>query len=59
MVKKSFTTRLDEQVMALAQQIAAADRRSVTAVIELAVIEYGMARGFSVSAPIEEAAGET
>lgn len=47
MAKKSFTTRLDEEVLALAQRLAEQDRRSVTAVIELAVLEYAQHRGIS------------
>ena len=44
MAKKSFTTRLDEDVLALAQRLAEEERRSVTAILELAVIEYGAKR---------------
>jgi hypothetical protein len=35
-----FTTRLDEQVLALAERLALAEQRSVTSVIEIAVPEY-------------------
>ncbi|WP_408903841.1 ribbon-helix-helix protein, CopG family [Rhodopila sp.] len=40
MVKKPFTTRIDEDVLLLAQKLAAAERRSVTALIEIAILEY-------------------
>jgi hypothetical protein len=40
MAKKPFTTRLDEHVLALAQRIAEAERRSVTSVIEVALLDY-------------------
>lgn len=40
MTKKPFTTRLDPQVLELAQRLAKAERRSITAIIELALIEY-------------------
>ncbi|MER8512945.1 hypothetical protein NKH47_08325 [Mesorhizobium sp. M1060] len=45
MTKKPFTTRLDPSVLALAEQLAVTERRSVTAVIELALIEYAERRG--------------
>lgn len=45
MVKKPFTTRIDEQVFALAQKLADADRRSVTSLIEMAILEYAERRG--------------
>lgn len=45
MPKKPFTTRLDEDVIAIAQQLAERDRRSVTSIIELAVLEYAERRG--------------
>ncbi len=48
MVKKPFTTRLDEHVMELAQRAAEAERRSVTSLIELAVIEYAQRRGLTL-----------
>lgn len=44
MTKKPFTTRLDRAVLALAQQLAKSERRSVTAIIELALIEYAERR---------------
>jgi hypothetical protein len=40
MAKKPFTTRLDEAALALAQRLAAAERRSVTSIIELAILQY-------------------
>jgi hypothetical protein len=40
MVKKPFTTRLDEEVLEAAQAIAEIERRSVTSVIEVAVMDY-------------------
>lgn len=40
MSKKPFTTRLDPELLELAKKIAKAERRSVTAIIELAIIEY-------------------
>ena len=43
--KKPFTTRLDPSVLAMAEQLAAVERRSVTSVIELALIEYAERRG--------------
>lgn len=53
MAKKPFTTRLDEEVIAVAQQIAEAERRSVTSVLELAVLEYARNRGIEPSAAKE------
>ncbi len=50
MAKKAFTTRLDEDVLALAQRLAEAERRSVTSVIEIAVIEYARTKGLTPSA---------
>jgi hypothetical protein len=38
--KKQFTTRIDEGVLAVAQRLADAERRSVTSMIEVAVLEY-------------------
>jgi len=49
MGKKPFTTRMDEEVLALAQRIAADERRSVTSLIEIAVLEYSARRGVSHS----------
>lgn len=40
MAKKPFTTRMDEEVLAVAQRLAVTERRSVTALIEVAVLEY-------------------
>jgi hypothetical protein len=45
MTKKPFTTRLDPAILALAQKLAEKDRRSITAVIEIALIEYAERRG--------------
>jgi predicted transcriptional regulator len=45
MPKKPFTTRIDEEILGLAQRLAEADRRSVTTVIELAILEYAERRG--------------
>ena len=45
MAKKAFTTRVDEEVLLLAQRIAEAERRSVTSVIEVAVLAYARSRG--------------
>jgi hypothetical protein len=47
MAKRPFTTRIDPEVLALAQRIAAAERRSITAVIEMAVLEYARKRGLT------------
>jgi hypothetical protein len=47
MVKKPFTTRLDEDVLALAQRIAEAERRSITSAIEVALIEHAAKIGIS------------
>ncbi|MGK9086642.1 ribbon-helix-helix protein, CopG family [Brucella intermedia] len=49
MIKKPFTTRLDIEVLALAQQLADAERRSVTAIIEVALIEYAERRGLKLA----------
>ncbi|WP_159013569.1 hypothetical protein [Acidisoma sp. S159] len=45
MVKKPFTTRIDEEVLALAQRIADVERRSVTSLIEVAILDYGAKQG--------------
>ena len=45
MGKKPFTTRMDEQVMVLAQRLAVLERRSVTSLIEISVLEYAARRG--------------
>ena len=49
MAKRAFTTRLDENVLEVAQLLAAMERRSVTSVMELAVLEYGRSRGVKPS----------
>lgn len=46
--KKPFTTRLDPDVLALAQKLADMDRRSVTAIIEMALLEYAEHRGLKL-----------
>lgn len=48
MTKKPFTTRLDPAILELAQKLAEVDRRSITAVIEVALIEYAGRRGIRV-----------
>lgn len=53
MAKRPFTTRIDEQVLALAQRIAEQDRRSVTAVIEIAVLEMAKRRGLEPAKPAD------
>lgn len=50
MTKKPFTTRLDPAVLELAQQLAVAERRSITAILEVALIEYAERRGIKWSA---------
>lgn len=45
MGKKPFTTRIDEEVLALAQRLADTERRSVTSLIEVAVLDYAARRG--------------
>ena len=45
MGKKPFTTRIDEEVLAVAQRLAVTERRSVTSLIEVAVLEYGARHG--------------
>lgn len=45
MGKKPFTTRMDEEVMMLAQRLAIRERRSVTSLIEISVLEYAARRG--------------
>jgi predicted transcriptional regulator len=54
MTKKPFTTRLDEQVLELAHRLAKADRRSVTTIIELAVLEYADRRGVKPASVAED-----
>lgn len=53
MGKKPFTTRLDEDVLELAQRLAEAERRSVTSLIEVAIIEYAARRGAAGSVQSE------
>jgi hypothetical protein len=45
MSKKPFTTRIDEAVLALAHRLANAERRSITSLIEVAILEYGERHG--------------
>ena len=40
MGKRPFTTRIDEEVLAVAQRLADIERRSVTSLIEVAVLAY-------------------
>jgi hypothetical protein len=49
MPKKAFTTRIDGDVLALAQQLAEIERRSVTSILEVAVIDYGRSKGLRPS----------
>nr|WP_222529334.1 hypothetical protein [Azospirillum sp. 412522] len=49
MAKKPFTTRIDEDVLVLAHRVAEAERRSVTAVIELALLEYAEKKGIKAN----------
>ena len=49
MSKQRFTTRIDADVLAFAARLAADERRSVTAIMEIAVIEYGERRGLSLA----------
>lgn len=51
MAKKPFNTRFDEEVIALAQRLAQMERRSMTAIIELAVLEYAERRGVTTTSP--------
>ena len=51
MPKRSFTTRMDEAVLQVAQRVAELERRSVTSVLEVAVLEYGRSKGIEPIAP--------
>ena len=53
MAKKPFTTRIDEAVLALAQRVADAERRSVTSVFEVALIDYAERKGIALLTPTE------
>lgn len=55
MVKQSFTTRIDPAIRALAERVAVAERRSLTSIIELSILEYAAKRGFR---PDKEATDE-
>jgi hypothetical protein len=52
MAKKPFTTRIDEAVLALAQRVADAERRSVTSVFEVALIDYAGRKGLAIDTPL-------
>jgi hypothetical protein len=49
MAKKPFTTRIDDAVLVLAQRVAEIERRSVTSVIEVALLEYAERHGFEAA----------
>jgi hypothetical protein len=51
MVKKPFSTRIDEAVLELAQRLADTERRSVTSLIEVAILEYAGRRETSQQTP--------
>jgi hypothetical protein len=53
MSKKPFTTRIDEEVLAIAQRLADSERRSVTSLIEVAVLAYATRHGVLPSAQDE------
>ena len=53
MAKKSFTTRFDVAVLALAEQVAAAERRSITSVFEMALLDYAGRKGIAPLTPTE------
>jgi predicted transcriptional regulator len=55
MAKTPFTIRLDNEVRAVAERLAAAERRSVTSLIEVAVLEYAEKRGFKPEPEPEKA----
>jgi hypothetical protein len=54
MSKKPFTTRIDEDVLSLAQRLADDERRSVTSLIEVAVLEYAANRRVRALLPEKE-----
>lgn len=54
MAKKSFSTRFDGDVLDVAQRLAEMERRSLTALIEIAVLDYGERRGVKVKRGQEE-----
>ena len=56
MVKKAFTTRFDESVLALAERVAAAERRSVTSVLEVALLDYADRKGINLDDPRHDSA---
>lgn len=58
MKKKPFTTRLDPAVLKLAERLAASERRSVTSLIEIAIVEYAKKQGFEHLSDVNEAAAD-
>lgn len=46
MVNQNFTTRPDPKIRALAECVAETERRSLTSLLEVAVLEYAENRGF-------------
>jgi hypothetical protein len=57
MSKAPFTTRIDEDVLALAKKLADAERRSATSLIELAILEYAEHRGVRLTSHRERGMG--
>ena len=51
MVKQRFTTRFDDSVLALAERVADAERRSVTSVFEVALLDYAERKGIAPVTP--------
>ncbi|WP_413992466.1 hypothetical protein ACMDCR_10450 [Labrys okinawensis] len=47
MSKQPFTTRIDAEILKLARRIAASERRSITSLIEVALLEYAEKAGFA------------
>jgi hypothetical protein len=48
MSKPNFTLRFDPKVRALAEKVSQAERRSLTNLIEIALVEYAERHGFSL-----------
>jgi hypothetical protein len=48
MTKAPFTTRIDEDIRALAEKVAESERRSLTSLIEVALLEYCKKRGYAL-----------
>ena len=46
MAKSGFTMRFDDDVRAVAEAVAEAERRTLTNLIEVALMEYATRRGF-------------